>query len=66
LRRENGHVLPPRLNSLMQQLARADCEPAPSIVPSLEDIIVEREVNASGRNDRTSDAGARTDVISNR
>jgi hypothetical protein len=53
LRRENGHVLPPRLNSLMQQLARADCEPAPSIVPSLEDIIVEREVNASGRNDRT-------------
>jgi hypothetical protein len=46
LRRENGHVLPPRLNSLMQQLARADYEPAPSIVPSLEDIIVERETDA--------------------
>jgi hypothetical protein len=30
----------------MQQLAGADCEPAPSIVPSLEDIIVERETDA--------------------
>jgi hypothetical protein len=44
LRRETSHVLPPRLNYLMQQLARADFELAPSIVPSLEDIIVEREV----------------------
>ena len=44
LRRETSHVLPPRLNDLMQQLARADFELAPSIVPSLEDIIVEREV----------------------
>jgi hypothetical protein len=44
LRRETGPVLPPRLNDLMQQLARAEVELAPSIVPSLEDIIVEREV----------------------
>ena len=43
LRRETSRVLPPRLNDLMQQLARADFEFAPSIVPSLEDIIVERE-----------------------
>ncbi len=43
LRRETGHVLPPRLNDLMQQLARTDCEPAPSIVPSLTGIIVECE-----------------------
>jgi hypothetical protein len=64
LRRETGHTLPPRLNSLMQQLAKADCEPAPSIVPSLDDIVVEREVDGSGPNDRTFDAGAQTDVIS--
>ena len=44
LRRETSHVLPPRLNDLMQQLARADFELAPSIVPSLEDISVEREL----------------------
>jgi hypothetical protein len=44
LRRETSHVLPPRLNDLMQQLAKADLELAPSIVPSLEDIIVECEV----------------------
>ena len=44
LRRETSHVLPPRLNYLMQQLARADFELAPSIVPSLEDVIVERKV----------------------
>jgi hypothetical protein len=43
LRRDTSHVLPPRLNYLMQQLATADFELAPSIVPSLEDIIVERE-----------------------
>jgi hypothetical protein len=44
LRRETSPVLPPHLNDLMQQLARAEVELAPSIVPSLEDIIVEREV----------------------
>jgi hypothetical protein len=44
MRRETSPALPPRLNDLMQQLARADFELAPSIVPSLEDIIVEREL----------------------
>jgi hypothetical protein len=33
-------------------------------VPSLEDTIVEHEMDASGRNDRTWDAGAPTKVIS--
>jgi hypothetical protein len=37
-------VLPPRLNYLVQQLAKADFEFAPSIVPSLEDIIIEGEL----------------------
>jgi hypothetical protein len=44
IRRETSHVLPPRLNDLMQQLAKADFEFAPSIVPSLEDIIIEHEL----------------------
>ena len=44
LRRETSHVLPPRLNDLMQQLAKAHFEFAPSIVPSLEDIIIEGEL----------------------
>jgi hypothetical protein len=44
MRRETSPALPPRLNDLMQQLASADFELAPSIVPSLEDIIVEREL----------------------
>ena len=44
IRRETSHVLPPRLNYLVQQLAKADFEFAPSIVPSLEDIIIEGEL----------------------
>ena len=41
LRRETGRHLPPHLSDLMEQLASADREVIPSIVPSLEDIIVE-------------------------
>jgi hypothetical protein len=37
-------ALPVRLQMLMEQLAELDREPAPSIVPSLEDMIWEPEV----------------------
>jgi hypothetical protein len=39
LRREASSELPPRLQQLMQQLAEADGETSPSLVPSLEDMI---------------------------
>lgn len=39
LRREVGSELPPRLHDLMERLARADHSAAPSIVPSLEDVV---------------------------
>jgi hypothetical protein len=39
LRREIKGELPPRLRYLMEQLADADREIAPMIVPSLEDMI---------------------------
>jgi hypothetical protein len=41
LRRDVYHELPPRLNFLMQQLAKIDHQAAPSIVPSLDDMIGE-------------------------
>jgi hypothetical protein len=39
LRREVTWELPPRLQHLMQQLAEADRETGPALVPSLEDMI---------------------------
>jgi hypothetical protein len=62
LRRDASHDLPPRLKYLMAQLAEIDREVAPSIVPSIEDIIVEIRGNASDRNDLAEGAG----VISSR
>ena len=38
LRRDTGHDLPPRLRCLMEELAKADNEPSPSIVPSIEEM----------------------------
>lgn len=40
LRRPSAsHELPPRLQDLMDQLARLDDEPSPSIVPALDDML---------------------------
>jgi hypothetical protein len=41
LRRSSGHELPPRLRDLMDQLARRDEEAAPSIVPTLDDMLIQ-------------------------
>ena len=38
LRRDAGHDLPPRLRHLMEELAKADSEASPSIVPSLDEM----------------------------
>jgi hypothetical protein len=43
LRRKTSRDIPPHLNYLMEQLAKADRKVVPSIVPSLEDIMVEPE-----------------------
>jgi hypothetical protein len=40
LRRDAGHDLPPRLRYLMEQLAKADDETSPSIVPSLDEMLM--------------------------
>jgi hypothetical protein len=40
LRRDAGHDLPPRLRDLMEQLAKADEQASPSIVPSLDDMLM--------------------------
>jgi hypothetical protein len=45
LRSEAGSVLPPRLQHLMQRLAEADRETAPSLVPSLEDMIRQQPID---------------------
>jgi len=46
LRREAA-ALPPRLQLLIDRLAELDGEIAPSIVPSLEDMIPRRELRSS-------------------
>jgi hypothetical protein len=38
LNRDAGHDLPPRLRHLMEELAKVDNEPSPSIVPSLDEM----------------------------
>jgi hypothetical protein len=40
LRRQASHELSPRLRDLMEQLARLDDEASPSIVPSLDDMLI--------------------------
>jgi hypothetical protein len=40
LRRSSSHELPPRLRDLMDQLARRDDEASPSIVPTLEEMLI--------------------------
>lgn len=44
LRRGANPELPPRLKDLMAQLAKIDLDRAPSIAPSLDDMIVSREL----------------------
>jgi hypothetical protein len=44
LRREASCELPPRLQHLMERLAEADRETAPSLVPSLEDMIQQQPI----------------------
>jgi hypothetical protein len=46
LRRDAGQDLPPRLRDLMEQLAKADGEASPSIVPSLDDMLMPQEAVA--------------------
>jgi len=45
LRREATNELPPRLQHLMERLAEADRETAPSLVPSLEDMIQQQPID---------------------
>jgi len=40
LRRDAGRDLPPRLRDLMEQLAKADEQASPSIVPSLDEMLM--------------------------
>ena len=40
LRREAGQALPSRLRDLMEQLAKADEQASPSIVPSLDEMLM--------------------------
>ena len=47
LRRDAGQDLPPRLRDLMEQLAKADDEASPSIVPSLDDMLMPQEAAAA-------------------
>jgi hypothetical protein len=42
LHRQVSHELPPRLQYLMEQLAKADEEVSPSIAPSLDDMMISR------------------------
>ena len=44
LRRDATSELPPRLQHLMERLAEADCETAPSLVPSLEDMTQQQPI----------------------
>jgi hypothetical protein len=44
LRRDATGELPPRLQHLMKRLAEADQETAPSLVPSLEDMIQQQSI----------------------
>jgi hypothetical protein len=44
LRRDATGELPPRLQHLMKRLAEADQESAPSLVPSLEDMIQQQSI----------------------
>jgi hypothetical protein len=46
LRRQISHELPPRLRYLMEQLAKADLQASPSIVPSLDEMICQEPIIA--------------------
>jgi hypothetical protein len=46
LRRPVGNELPPRLQSLMEQLAMLDAVASPSIVPSLDDMTIPQSSSA--------------------
>jgi hypothetical protein len=56
LRRPASHELPPRLRDLMDQLAKLDDEAAPSIVPSLDDMLLPQVPNVA--TSLEADAGA--------
>jgi len=43
LHRQVSNELPPRLRYLMEQLAKAEDEESPSIIPSLDEMIVQKE-----------------------
>jgi hypothetical protein len=43
LRRDAGRDLPPRLRDLMEQLAKADEQASPSIVPSLDEMLMSQD-----------------------
>lgn len=45
LQREAASELPPRLRYLMERLTEADCEVAPSLVPSLEDMVQQESID---------------------
>jgi hypothetical protein len=49
LRREATSELPARLQHLMERLAQADRETAPSLVPSLEDMIQQQPIGPRHR-----------------
>jgi hypothetical protein len=49
LRCQFGNELPPRLRDLMAQLEKLDDETSPSIVPSLDDMVIQRKPIAPGR-----------------
>lgn len=46
LRQPGGNELPPRLQSLMEQLAMLDGDVSPSIVPSLDDMTIPESSSA--------------------
>jgi len=56
LRRSASRELPPRLRDLMDQLAKLDDEAAPSIVPSLDDMLLPQVPNVA--TSLEADAGA--------
>jgi hypothetical protein len=45
LRHSASDGLPPRLHDLMQELARAELEAAPPLVPSIEDMTAQNEAD---------------------
>jgi hypothetical protein len=65
LRRQFSNELPPRLRDLMAQLEKLD-ETLPSIVPSLDDMMMRQGPTARSRDDRSIDVGECVGAISSR